>query len=63
MAKVRRPDGTVEEIEVSKELHHIGGRTGPNPHRAENLEELWPWEHAAKDPHRRTGYEFIEFVE
>jgi hypothetical protein len=25
-------------------------------------EELWPWEHAAKDPSRVLGYEFIEWV-
>ena len=58
--RIRKPDGSVSDLVVSKELHHTNGRTGANPHRLENLEELWPWEHAAKDPNRRLGYEVIE---
>jgi hypothetical protein len=38
---------------VAKELHHINGRTGPRPHRDENLIEVWPWEHSEIDPDRR----------
>ena len=59
---MRRGD-KIEEIAVRKELHHKARRGGADPHRIENLEELWPWEHAARDPHRRLGYEFIEFLE
>jgi hypothetical protein len=53
--------GSEVEILASKELHHITGRTGPFPHAASNLQELWPWEHAAIDPFRYTGYEFLRF--
>jgi len=63
-AKVRvRRGGRTEDIAVRKELHHKAGRATTDPHRIENLEELWPWEHAARDPHRHLGYDFIEFVE
>lgn len=64
VARVRviNKDGEEEIILVSKELHHINGRDIPNPHAAENLQELWPWEHAEIDPDRYTGYEFVEFV-
>ena len=41
-----------EVYNVPKEIHHINGRNIPNPHNKENLEPLWPWEHAEKDPHR-----------
>lgn len=53
---------TIEEIEVSKELHHINGRGGADPHNFNNLEALWPWEHQAIDPSRKTGYIFLEWV-
>jgi RHS repeat-associated protein len=41
-----------EELQVPMELHHIEGRNVPNPHGADNLQELWPWQHARIDPHR-----------
>jgi hypothetical protein len=41
-----------DEIGVPRELHHINGRTGANPHNIENLQEVWPWEHADVDPFR-----------
>ena len=53
--------GEVVEMLVSKELHHIGGRSGATPHATENLVELWPWEHAAKDPQRYIDYRFLGF--
>ena len=37
---------------VPMELHHKNGRKIPNPHNENNLEALWPWEHADKDPFR-----------
>ena len=40
------------EIDVPMEIHHKGGRKIPNPHCRENLEPLWPWEHAATDKYR-----------
>jgi hypothetical protein len=41
---------------VSMELHHRNGRTGPDPHNVNNLIEVWPWEHSAIDPYRHyTG--------
>lgn len=44
------------KFNVPMEIHHIGGRDIPNPHRADNLEALWPWEHAAVDKFRHyTG--------
>lgn len=45
-----------ESIDVPKELHHINGRKVENPHSQSNLLEVWPWEHADKDPYRHyTG--------
>lgn len=42
-ARVRmRSTGEIKTIKVSKELHHIDGRNGANPHRFNNLQELWP---------------------
>lgn len=62
-AKVRmRATGEIKNIKVSKELHHINGRTGANPHRFNNLREVWPWEHQAIDLYRHTGYDFIQWV-
>ena len=37
---------------VPMELHHVGGRNIPNPHALNNLQPVWPWEHAAIDPYR-----------
>jgi RHS repeat-associated protein len=62
-AKVRvRATGEIKNIKVSKELHHINGRTGADPHRFSNLQEVWPWEHQALDASRHTGYDFIQWV-
>jgi gas vesicle protein len=41
-----------EDFGVSKELHHINGRGGPDAHNINNLQEVWPWEHAEIDPYR-----------
>ncbi len=62
-AQVRmRKTGEIRNINVSKELHHINGRTGADPHRFSNLKEVWPWEHEAIDPLRHTGYDFIKWI-
>ncbi|MEO9803755.1 MAG: RHS repeat-associated core domain-containing protein, partial [Cyclobacteriaceae bacterium] len=62
-AQVRmRATGEVRSVKVSKELHHINGRTGTDPHRFENLKEVWPWEHEAIDASRHTGYDFIQWL-
>ena len=62
-AQVRmRATGEIRTIKVSKELHHINGRTGADPHRFSNLKEVWPWEHQAIDPSRHTGYDFIQWL-
>ena len=62
-AKVKiRATGEIKNIKVSKELHHINGRKCADPHRFNNLKEVWPWEHQAIDPHRHIGYKFIEWV-
>ncbi len=63
MAQVRmRTSGEIMEIAVSKELHHINGRAGVDPHNYSNLKEVWPWEHAAIDASRNTGYDFIKWI-
>ncbi|WP_170119400.1 DNRLRE domain-containing protein [Tumebacillus permanentifrigoris] len=41
-----------EEVGVPKELHHINGRTGADPHNQANIDALWPWDHAIVDPYR-----------
>ncbi len=28
------------------------GRNIPNPHAQDNLQQVWPWEHAEIDPNR-----------
>jgi RHS repeat-associated protein len=62
-AQVRmRATGEIKNIKVSKELHHIDGRAGADPHNINNLKEVWPWEHAAIDPSRHTGYDFIKWI-
>ncbi len=62
MAQVRmRATGEIRNIEVSRELHHINGRTGADPHRFSNLMEVWPWEHEVIDRFRFTGYDFIQW--
>jgi len=44
------------ETGASMELHHINGRDINNPHNIDNLLEVWPWEHAERDPNRHyTG--------
>lgn len=60
---IGRIRSTGEEVEllVSKELHHISGRTGDRPHAIENLIELWPWEHEQIDPSRYLDYDFMRF--
>ena len=44
------------EVDVPMELHHKNGRNIPNPHAQDNLQQVWPWEHAEIDPYRHyTG--------
>jgi hypothetical protein len=57
-----RSTNEIKTINVSKELHHVDGRVGLDPHRFSNLREVWPWEHEEIDPFRHTGYEFINWV-
>jgi hypothetical protein len=63
--RVRVTKTTKTEIrEVSKELHHDQGNRGsPGFDEPMHLREVWPWEHALIDPSRKTGYEFLGFVE
>ena len=58
-----RGTGVVEERVVPKELHHIDGRGGADPHGVSNLMEAWPWEHEAVDQYRHTGYDLLEVLE
>ena len=54
MKKGRAP--RYDTIDVPKELHHEKGRNIENPHNINNLQEVWPWEHAEIDKHRKyTG--------
>jgi RHS repeat-associated protein len=62
-AIVKMNDGRIIEKTVSKELHHIRGRNIPDPHNINNLQEVWPWEHAGIDPHRYINYQFIKWTE
>ena len=41
-----------DEVGVAMELNHIVPRRDGGTHVIENLEPLWPWEHAAVDPYR-----------
>ncbi len=41
-----------DELGVPKELNHIVPRWQGGGHTLDNLEPLWPWEHAAVDPFR-----------
>lgn len=40
------------EVDVPMELHHKNGRNIPNPHAQDNLQQVWPWEHAEIDSYR-----------
>jgi RHS repeat-associated protein len=46
------------KLDVSKELHHKDGRNISNPHNQRNIEQVWPWEHAARDPYRHYNGPF-----
>ena len=41
-----------DELGVPMELNHIIPRWQGGAHTLDNLEPLWPWEHAAVDPFR-----------
>jgi RHS repeat-associated protein len=58
-----RKTNEVKTVTVSMELHHINGRGGIDPHRYSNLKQVWPWEHEAIDKARKTGYDFLRWVE
>jgi hypothetical protein len=60
---VRTNTGAAEVRSVSKEIHHARqGRGAPGFDEPMHLREVWPWEHSRIDPHRRTGYTFVDFV-
>lgn len=60
IARSRATGQEYEEL-VTKELHHIAGRGGAQPHDISNLLEVWPWEHEAIDPYRHLDYDFVRF--
>lgn len=61
IAQVRiRATGEIKIINVSKELHHIDGRAGADPHKFNSIKEVWSWEYEAIDASRHTGYDFIK---
>jgi len=52
----------IETRNVSKELHHSGGRNISNANEPFYIYEVWPWQHAGIDPQRNTGYTFLQFM-
>ncbi|MGB5051542.1 MAG: RHS repeat-associated core domain-containing protein [Caldilineaceae bacterium] len=56
-----RNSGQEVEMVVSRELHHIAGRSSSRPHAIENLREVWPWEHEVVDPDRYLNWDFVRF--
>jgi hypothetical protein len=50
---------------VSKDVHHREGRFWGGTNDLDNLEELWPWEHARIDPDRNRSfpYELLDVVQ
>lgn len=57
-----RKTGEIETRIESKELHHRDPRRNGGPNTNENLQEVWPNEHELIDPHRHTGYDFIDEI-
>jgi RHS repeat-associated protein len=56
--------GQTEIKPVRMELHHnLGNRGVPGFDEPIHLREVWPWQHSAIDHYRRTGYEFLGFVD
>ena len=43
-----------------KELHHKDPQRNQGSNDADNLDEVWPTEHADRDPFRRPGYDVIK---
>ena len=39
-------------LAFQKELHHKTPRRQGGPNTPDNLQEVWPWEHADIDPYR-----------
>ncbi|MCC7541816.1 MAG: RHS domain-containing protein [Deltaproteobacteria bacterium] len=64
-AWVRSTDtGRLTQIRAVRELHHARANRGvPGFDSPTDLREVWPWEHAAIDPHRRLNYSFSHFAE
>lgn len=56
--------GEVIERTLSKEVHHIHPQSGGGTNALDNLQEMWPWEHAALDNHRMNSfpYQLVEFI-
>jgi RHS repeat-associated protein len=54
--------GQVYRRTETKELDHIVPQRSGGSHDPSNLREVWPTEHAAIDPYRRTGYEVIRVL-
>jgi len=44
---------------VSKDVHHRQGRFWGGSNDLDNLEELWPWEHAGIDPDRAKSFPYV----
>jgi RHS repeat-associated protein len=59
---VRLKNGSLKEIQESKELHHIKPQRSGGSHDPSNLKEVWPTEHAKIDPHRHTGYVVVRVL-
>lgn len=63
VVQVRYKDGTTGTEVQTRELHHRNGRGGSNPHRKSNLEEVWPDEHAKRQPPgRHVNYTVVKVV-
>ena len=56
---MNRKTGEIETRVESKELHHKDPRRNGGSNDSSNLQEVWPNQHEAIDPHRHTGYDVI----
>ena len=57
-----RKTGKERTITETKELHHKTPQSAGGTHDADNLEDVWPAQHDAIDPHRHTGYDEIQVL-
>ncbi len=59
-----RGTGELQQRVVTMELDHIEGRAINDPHNANNLQEVWPWEHEAltrPGVGRNLNWDFVRF--